>query len=246
MALSSGVTMSVRGRCIGFKIFIAVVVALLVVLAVLGIYTYTMVNSYNSLQMSYTELSNKLSSLEKDYENLNKLYMDLRNNYTSLMDRYISLNNSYNRLRDDYSSLLNNYSSLKSLYSDLENRYNSLYNNYTALESKYRNLLSIVNLRASKTLDRDKPIQIPANSYTTLVYSLEYAGYIEITFQATEDIYFYVGNGDYWVRYPTNCITYADSGRFIVPVLPGTTYIKIYNPSLLFGVSITITVVYVY
>lgn len=106
--------------------------------------------------------------------------------------------------------------------------------------------IAIIRLEKRTTLEKDKPIQIPANSYTTLVYSLEYAGYIEITFQATRNVYFYVSNGDYWVRHPTNCNTYTDSGRFIVPVLPGTTYIKIYNPSLLFGVSVTITVVYVY
>jgi len=48
------------------------------------------------------------------------------------------------------------------------------------------------------------------------------------------------------VRYPTDCGSSTDSGRFIVPVLPGTTYIYIYNPSWFFGVSVTITVEYVY
>jgi len=57
-------------------------------------------------------------------------------------------------------------------------------------------------------------------------------------------MYFYVDNGNYWVRYPTEGT--ASSGGFIAPVLLGTTYVHIYNPFLLSGVSVTVTVEYVY
>jgi len=114
----------------------------------------------------------------------------------------------------------------------------------TACDSLVSILRAIVDLKKNETVEENKPVQIPRSSHIYLSYSFKYAGYLVITFSATGGVYFYVGNGDYWVRYPTEGT--VSLGRFIVPVIPGTTYVYIYNPSLLSGASVTITITCVY
>jgi hypothetical protein len=71
-------------------------------------------------------------------------------------------------------------------------------------------------------------------------------GYIRIDFTASGPVYFRVYNLSYGysIRYPESGI--ETSGRFIVPVLPGTTYVYIEHPALLIGASATFTITYVY
>jgi len=130
--------------------------------------------------------------------------------------------------------------------------YNSLEAEYKNLANKYSEAQAIIYLEKSETLEKDKLVQIPAGSSACFAYNLSYTGYLVITFSAVGNVYFYVGNGSYWVRYPSGCNSpsgcpiAASSGSFIVPVLPGTTYVRIYTPSIYAGSNITITVTYVY
>ena len=136
--------------------------------------------------------------------------------------------------------------------SSLQSQIANLNSRVKDLENRVRELEDIVNLRVKIVLDKDKTMNIVANSYITLEYDTHYAaGYLKISFTATRDIYIWVANdyvGGHYYRYPVpeRGYTYASSGSFIVPVLPGTTYIRIYNPSLFSGVTVTITIEYIY
>jgi hypothetical protein len=84
----------------------------------------------------------------------------------------------------------------------------------------------MVYLRVSTVLDKDKAVNIPANNYTILSYSTPCAGYIKVSFTATQRAYIWVGSsftGEWYCLYPRE--DFATSGSFVVPVLPGATYI---------------------
>jgi len=143
-------------------------------------------------------------------------------------------------LRNVIASLQNQIAYLNSRIAELENK-------VSILENRVRELENIVYLRVSIVLDRDKTVNIPANSYTILRYSTPYAGYLRISFTATQGVYIWVGSsftGEWYYLYPRD--GYATSGSFIVPVLPGTTSIYIGNPSWFLGVTVTLIIEYVY
>jgi len=164
----------------------------------------------------------------------------------TLTGRIAGLEAEVSDLSDQYNSLKAQYDKLLADYSSLQNEHAQLLNKYNSLEAAYSESQAIIGLKKSTVLAKDKPVQLPANSYRYFEYDLQYAGYLQITFSATGNVYFYVGNGDYWVRYPSDYSKTAASGSFIVPVLPGATYVYIYNPSLFSGVSVTVSIEYVY
>jgi len=254
-------------RTVSLTAFAVTTVVLVIISGILGFYVYTLASQYNSLKARYDELLGEYSALESSYEALHSNYTSLSSDCSALKDEHNILLNRYNilyplykelhsdyispvfeyiPLQAQYDALLANYTALSNNYDSLKQKYENLSNSYSTLQSAYNELQAIVNLNESKVLAEDKPVQLPANSYVYLEYDLSYAGYLRITFSATGDVYLYVGNGDYWVRYPSDYSKTATSGSFIVPVLPGTTYIYIYNPSLLSGRSVTITVEYTY
>jgi len=258
-----------KGGGISLKLFATVAIILVLAVSALGYYAYTLKNANNSLNEQLADLNKNYTSLNAQYESLKANYTSLEASCTSLKNQYDSLMANYTSLNAQYNSLLSNYISLEASYSSLKNQYDSLLANYTSLNTQYDSLLSnynsleveynnlaikyndtlaIVNLALSRTLERNTPVQVPAYSSTYLTYRLSYAGYLVITFSATGGVYFYVGNGDYWVRYPSpsSSSSVASSGSFIVPVLPGTTYVYIYNPALFTGASVTISITYVY
>ncbi|NAY89625.1 MAG: hypothetical protein GU347_02780 [Desulfurococcales archaeon] len=116
----------------------------------------------------------------------------------------------------------------------------------------YYSYSSIVELKESKILDKDKTVNLPAGANMEISYSTPYAGYIKINFTSSGGVYFWVGNSQYvsynngyYSRYPPPGDT-ATSGSFTVPVFPGTTKIYIRNPGILVGVTVTYTLEYVY
>ena len=82
----------------------------------------------------------------------------------------------------------------------------------------------------------------------TLSYETIYAGYIEVNFTSSVDIYFWVGSSvtedHYYARYPPFPET-ASNGTFAVPAY-GELYIFIKNPSEDASASVALTVKYVY
>ena len=158
-------------------------------------------------------------------------YMSLQNQISGALDEVVSLQNENAKLKNTIASLTNENANLK--------------NTIAQLNTQISQLQQIINLQKATTLDKDKTVNLPVGASTTLYYSTQYAGYIRVDFTASGPVYFRVGNSNYGysVRYPESGT--ATSGSFIIPVLPGTTYLYIASLSL-FGVSTTFTITYIY
>jgi hypothetical protein len=130
---------------------------------------------------------------------------------------------------------------------NLQSKYNDLQGKYNDLQSKYKDLNDTVYLKKSAVLDKDKAINIPAMGHQTLPYTTAYAGYIIVEFKSPGTIYFLVGStlaGGWYAQYTSyGAVT---NGRLMVPVFPGTTNLDIRNADPISGVTVTITVTYIY
>ena len=194
-----------------------------------------MTNQLNSLQLeksrlestikNLTDRNNALSAekarLEKEAENLTEQVNNL------LLER-ARLENIVNNLTAENEELKNEILSLQNQITYLNNTIAELKNKNSVLENRVNELENIIYLRVSTILDKDKTVNIPANDYTILTYSTPYAGYIRVSFTATQGVYIWVGGsftGEWYYRYPRE--GFATSGSFIVLVLPGATYIYI-------------------
>ena len=120
-----------------------------------------------------------------------------------------------------------------------------------SLNERITSLSDIVNLKVKSNLERDKTVNIPAGEEIVLSYNTPYGGYLLVRYTATGGVCMWFENtfvGGYYYRYPvpTSGFSYASSGSFVVPVLPGTTTIHIVNPDLLLGATVTLTIEYYY
>ena len=171
-------------------------------------------------------------------EKFQESYSSLQNNYEILYNRYSSIENYYNELQDKYSILSNEYT-------DLQNRYSNLEREKIALKTEYDEIL---RFEKSVVIEKDKTLNLKASENTTLSYDTLFAGYIEVNFTASVDIYFWVGSSliedIYYARYPSFPNT-ATNGTFIIPVC-STVYLYIHNPNELMGATVTLTIKYVY
>ena len=98
----------------------------------------------------------------------------------------------------------------------------------------------------NETLVSNTSFDLGPGGNHTLIYTLQHAGYLEINFNATTEIYMWIGNSlteNYYSRYP-NFPETADTGRFIVPA-SHTVYVFLVNPDQSSS-EITITIEYVY
>ena len=107
-------------------------------------------------------------------------------------------------------------------------------------------LMAIVKLEKSQVLTNNEALAIDPYYERIITYRIPYAGYLKIEFSSSGGVYISVGGGyvgwDYMRYPPTGTET---RGSFIAPVLPGTVYVRIGNPSRN-PVVMTITVTYVY
>lgn len=203
----------------GRNTIIAFSVVVAVLVALLGLLYYNYVRTVNAKD-------SEISSLTSENEALKSRIADLTSRVESLQYQLNTLMSDKRSLEDRVKALESENSFLKRRVNDLED---------------------IVYLRKTVVLERDKTVNLPARGYTTLTYSTGYAGYLRVSFTASGPIYFRVGSsfiGGYYYRYPESGT--ATSGSFVVPVLPGTTWIYIENTALLIGASVTFTIEYVY
>ena len=200
------------------KVFLAVLVVVLG--GISGLFYY---------QMSQWKLA---------FESLQKSYSDLRGEYTDLEEMYSTL-------RGEYTDLQEMYSGCRSDYTDLQNRYSTLDREKMSLQNERDEIL---HFEKREVLDEDKTLDLVAGGNTRLSYDTSFAGYFEINFTASVDIYFWVGSSltedTYYARYPPFPET-ATNGTAVIPVC-GTVYLYIHNPNELMTATITLTVTYIY
>jgi uncharacterized protein YlxW (UPF0749 family) len=270
-----GVYMDVRSKKIGRNILaiFSVVIAVLAALSGYLYYNYVTTMSIKDAQISsltsenivlrdnvslltnenyklkneVENLTNQLNSLQLEKSRLESTIKNLTDQNNALSTEKARLEKIVNNLTAENEKLKNEILSLQNQITYLNNTIAELEKKNSVLENRVRELENIIYLRVSTVLDKDKTVNIPANNYIILSYSTPYAGYIRVSFTATLGVYIWVGSsftGEWYCRYPRE--GFATSGSFIVPVLPGATYIYIGNPSLLLGVTVTLTIEYTY
>lgn len=168
-------------------------------------------------------------------------YQGQLNQIESLKSQVNSLTTEGDRLKDQVNTLATERDSLALQVDDLQSKYNELIDINNELND-------VVNLKKSIVLDENQTVILPAWIYRTLPYTTSHAGYIRVDFAASGDVYFMVGSiftGGWYATYPLTGT--ATSGRFTIPVFPGTTYLYVGNPGLLASrVAVAFTITYIY
>lgn len=158
---------------------------------------------------------------------------------------YMVLENRSSTLASYYDEITGNYLSLRADYSNLNDEYSELVSRYYALQKDYED---VVNLRKELTLAEDEVIHIGPGGNHTLVYSLEAAGYIEVDFKASGEVFHWVGSsivdGVYYSRFPAFPQT-SRSGLFRVPAASQLN-IYVVNPDRDNDVEVRLSVTYMY
>ena len=193
-----------------------------------------------------------IEEMGHSYRQLNSSYFDLEGSYLELLNTSASLEDYYSELQGMYSTLRGEYDNLEDMYSTLVLEKAELQDAYSALESIRDSIQGELDdiLSFSKTtfLERDASYELPAGGNTTLTYDITYAGYIEVEFDSSTDIYLWVGSSvsenGYYARYPSFPNT-AYNGTFTIPVC-ADVYLFIVNTDIDSGTSVTLTIEYVY
>ncbi len=180
----------------------------------------------------------RMTQNELVIEDFQVQYLDLLNNYQILLNTSSNFELYYNELQEMYSVLRGEYSVLEGVYSDLLREKVALQREFDEIMSFNRSIL----------LENNRTLDLSAGGNVTLSYEIIYAGYIEVNFTSSVDIFFWVGSSvtenDYYARYPPFPGT-ESNGSFSVPAC-GKLFIFIKNPSEDTSANVTLTVKYVY
>ncbi len=196
---------------------------------------------------------------QEEYLTLFQRYHTISNYYNETMGMYTTLTEEYTVLGGLYTETLQEKTELEDTLSDLENEHNTTttdlselaYEHYLlglerdAIQREYDDL---INYRKTMFLEENTTIQLEPDGTAILAYQIIYAGYMELNFTSTTDIYIWIGNNvtqnQYYSRYPPFPLT-AYNGTYTVPVSQ-TVYIRIKNadPDNATEVTLTIKVTY--
>ncbi len=207
--------------------------------------------------------SNQRNDLIADLE---KNLLDLNAQYTELVDDYVILLNNSETLREYYENTRSNYDELQIMYQDLHQEYSNLYGfqsdsiqeNAELMEqiSKLnlekeviqKELDDMLTFSKSTTIENNTSYVIPPGGNTTISYDIVYAGYIEVNFTSTTDIFLWIGSpvseDAYYFRFPAFPHT-AFNGTFIVPV-SNAIFLFIENTDVELSCVVIITIKYTY
>ena len=195
-----------------------------------------------------------------------ELIVNLDAQFSNLMDDYVTLLNNSNTLREYYDNTRLNYNELQNMYQDLRQEYSDLQGLHSGSMQENAELMaqiSQLNLEKEviqKDLDdtlsfskstviaNNSSYVIPPGGNTTLTYDIVYAGYIEVNFTSTTDIFLWIGSpvseDAYYFRFPAFPRT-AFNGTFIVPV-SNAVFLFIENTDVEVSGEVIITIKYTY
>lgn len=211
------------------------------------------------LYFRYDEGLDLISGLE---ENL----VSLDAQYTELVDDYVVLLNNSDILREFYDDTRSNYIELQIMYQDLRQEYSglqglhngSIQENIELLdqisqlnvekEAVQKELDDTLSFSKSMIIEDNASYVIPPGGNMTISYDITYAGYIEVNFTSTTDIFIWIGSpvsGDvYYSRFPVFPRT-AFNGTFVVPV-SNAVFLFIENTDLELSGEVIMTIKYTY
>ncbi len=206
--------------------------------------------------------SNQRNDLIADLE---KNLIGLNAQYTKLINDYVILLNNSETLQEYYENTRSNYDELQIMYQDLRQEYSDLQgfqSDRTQENAELMEQISKLNLEkeviqkelddtlSSKSMfiDNNSSYPIPPGGNTTILYDIDYAGYIEVNFTSTTDIYIWIGSpvseDAYYFRFPAFPRT-AFNGTFSVPV-SNAVFLFIENTDVEASGVVIITIKYTY
>jgi cell division protein FtsB len=194
----------------------------------------TLTNDKVVLQKQITILTNQTTLLQSHVATLSA-------NVTALNGKIVVFNTTLTRKNAEISNLTTTNTQLRSQATTSNAQ-------IASLQSKISNQTAIINMGKSVVFANDKNATILPNQSAYLDYKTSFAGYLGITFTSTSNIYLEVGSTEatntWYGIYPITGSTAV--GSFKIPVMPGTTYIKIVNPSLTSNVQVFYYITYYY
>lgn len=207
------------------------------------------------LNTSLTNLQQLHIGLQQDYLTLYNSFTELEQNYNESRDMYTTLRNEFTTLENDYTQTLQEKRAkerenelLQSNYTQLQDNHTRLQNEYNNLQQKKLDLDEIIDLKKEMFLENNKTLTIKGEDSILLTYEMAYAGYIQVNFNASTDLYFWAGSNitenEYYARYPAFPSTATD-GSFITPVVQ-TIYLHITNPNYEGTATVNLTIKYYY
>jgi len=183
----------------------------------------------------------RITQYQLAVDDLQSGYLELHGNYLSLENRSLTLEGFYNELQDMYSTL-------RGEYSNLEDAYSNALQEKAILQQELANASEVLNFNRGVLLEVNRTLELSAEGNVTLSYEVVYAGFVEVSFNASEDVVVWVGSsvseGEYYARYPAFPET-AFNGTFRVPAM-ATVYINVFNPNEEVGATVTLTIKYTY
>jgi len=197
-------------------------------------------------------LEENLLSLDAQYTKLADDYVTLLNNSNILQEFYLDTRSNYNELQIMYQALRQEYSDLQGLHSgsiqvnaDLLDEISQLNVEKDAIQKELDDTLSF---SISMIIEDNASYIIPPGGNMTISYDIVYAGYIEVNFTSTTDIFLWIGSpvssDVYYSRFPVFPRT-AFNGTFVVPV-SNEVFLYMENTDVEMSGEIIITIKYTY
>ena len=151
-----------------------------------------------------------------------------------------------------YQDLRQEYSDLQGFQSDSTQENAELMEQISKLnlekELIQKELNDMLTFSKSMFIDNNSSYPIPPGGNTTILYDIDYAGYIEVNFTSTTDIYIWIGSpvseDAYYFRFPAFPRT-AFNGTFSVPV-SNAVFLFIENTDVEASGVVIITIKYTY
>ncbi|OGD56292.1 hypothetical protein A3K78_03995 [Candidatus Bathyarchaeota archaeon RBG_13_52_12] len=261
--------MSNDSRPLGAIVYQSFIIVLVIVAIVLGVSYYnsnqttiaqastiaSINTKLNTTTLENTELRNNVTTLTTERNTLQTQLSSLATETASLKSELVKLTANVTSLRDEVDSLNTQLSAsgieinnLTAENDELRSWASSLNGQIITLQTQLSNQTEIVNMEKSLVLEYDKHITIPANTASYLEYKTGFSGYIAVMFTSTSGVYFDMGSSQvsytWFGTYPKTGT--AVTGSFKLLVLPGTTYIKIMNPSMTTEATVYLYLTYIY
>lgn len=230
-----------RGVAIGLGAAVAV---LLVCLAAVVVYYSSILGG---LQNQIEDLQNQIAQLEAESETLQAQIQDLQEESSVLRSQNTELQNEISTKESQIEDLQRQVDSLNSRISYLQNQIALRDSQILSLENQVNNLTEIINLEKYVVLVDHETVNQPPGSYVYWNFSVNYAGYINVTIHSSTTVNTYVRV--IWSSHGVNyneIIRVGISGTAFFPVLPGNIEVRVGNTNLLNGATEVVTITYHY
>ena len=199
-----------------------------------------------------TDFEVNLLSLDAQYSELAENYVILLNNSDTLQEYYDTTQSNYNELQIMYQDLRQEYSDLQIFHSGSVQANAALLEQISQLnvekEAIQKELDDTLSFSKFTIVEDNSSYVILPGGNMTISYDIIYAGYIEVNFTSTTDVFLWVGSpvsdDVYYSRFPVFPRT-AFNGTFIVPV-SHAVFLYIENTNLEISGEITMTIKYTY